>query len=237
LVRHETEALATLAAAGLTSLRVPQLLRAGVWHERDVLLTSPLAAAERQPTELPVAPTRELFGLGARRDLPLRATSIFAPAQPDADLGAAGPELQKQGDRLLSALGDRRLPVGAAHGDWTPWNTAWTDGVLEVWDWERFATDLPAGHDVVHFEASRVLSHDTAPGERRLLAELPGQLGRCGVDPALAHALLALYLLVVGRRYAADLTREHVSSGSARLDWVLRLLREETEQVERGVTR
>ena len=58
---------------------------------------------------------------------------------------------------------------------------AWTDGVLEVWDWERFATDLPAGHDVVHFEASRVLAHDTGTAASGASSpSCPDSLGAAG---------------------------------------------------------
>lgn len=236
LVRHEAAALTHLAQVDLPGLRPPQVLRSGTWRDRAVLVTSPLAgpASHRQPAALPVGPTRTLFSVGARSDLPVSASSVFTGSVPPEELGRPGGELLPLAERLREALGDRRLPLGAAHGDWTPWNMAWTGGVLEAWDWERFATDLPAGHDVVHFESSFVQAADPGPGEERLLHELPGQLSRCGLDPALTHPLLALYLLVVGRRYARDLRREHVSSVAARLDWVIRLLRVTTARVEQG---
>ncbi len=231
LVRHEARALADLAEADLATLRVPRVVRSGSWRGRDLLLTSPLAAVERQPSRLPVAATRTLFGLHATQDRPLGASSVFTVGAGSELTGPAATELHRLAGRLEAALGDRLLPLGAAHGDWTPWNMAWTDGVLEVWDWERFATDLPAGHDVIHFEASRVQAADPSAGEQRLLTELPDRLAECGLDPGLTHELLALYLLVIGRRYAADLTRQPAASVSTRLDWVVRLLRAETDRV------
>ncbi len=111
---------------------------------------------------------------------------------------------------------------------------AWSGDVLEVWDWERFATDVPQGFDVVHFAASKVRAHDLGDAEQRFLTDLPGLLDQVGIDPALTRPLLALYLLTTARRYAADLVQLPVPAVVTRLDWVLRLLRAETDRAEQG---
>lgn len=235
LVRSEAAALAHVSALAWTSVRPPALLRSGTWREREIVVTSALAraAGHRQPTDLPIGPTREIASTGARHDLPLSATAVLAPDAPES-LGRWGRELSGLTDRLRASLGDRRLPLGSSHGDWTPWNMAWSDDVLEVWDWERFATDVPQGFDVVHFAASKVRAHDLGDAERHFLGELPGLLEQVGVDRALTRPLLALYLLTTARRYAADLVQLPVPAVVTRLEWVLRLLRAETDHAEQG---
>ncbi|MFZ2502953.1 MAG: hypothetical protein WAW88_09810, partial [Nocardioides sp.] len=143
----------------------------------------------------------------------------------------AHPRLDDLRRRLLALAGETPVPTGAAHGDWTPWNMAWRgspdgpDGVLEVWDWERFALNVPQGLDLVHFEASRVRVDDNLrEAEPRLLAELPLRLHDVGLDASNDRLLLAAYLIWIGGRYAADLGDEPVPALQRRLDWVLDLL-------------
>ncbi len=233
LVRRERDALQALAEAELASLRVPEVTRSGRWHDLELLVTSPLATGStaRQPSSLPVAQTRALFAHGARTDLPLRATAPFhEPAGPAT-------ELEEHGRELMERAGDRRLPTGAAHGDWTPWNMALgADGVLDVWDWERYAQDVPAGLDVVHFEASRVTADDDFAGTDAFLASLPDRWEECAVDRGVRPLLLPTYLLAIGRRYAADLTQHHAPRAARRLQWVTRLLAREMDRMQQGVT-
>ncbi len=235
LVRREAAALAEVATLGWRSLRAPDVLRAGSWHGRELVVTSALAAdAQRQPVELPVEQTREIARTGEEHDVPARATSTLAASDP-AGWGRWGSRIADLRARLESAVGDRRLPLGAAHGDWTPWNMAWSSQRLEVWDWERFEHGIPQGFDVAHFAASSVRVSDAgAAGEDAFLAGLPGLLQRCGVDPALTDPVLALYLLRAAGRYAADLSQVPVAAGEHRLDWVLRLLDDRVSRIERG---
>ncbi len=61
LVRSEASALRHVSELGWTSVRPPALLRSGSWRGREIVVTSALARAaeHRQPTDLPVGPTRE----------------------------------------------------------------------------------------------------------------------------------------------------------------------------------
>lgn len=234
LVRTEAGALRGLAGAGLTGLRLPSVVRTGQWRGRELLVTTPLASgpAARQPARLPVSATRTLFTHGGRDDLPLHATAPFAgPPSPSSALEASGRE-------LLALFGDRRCATGASHGDWTPWNMALgEDGVLDVWDWERYADDTPAGLDIVHFEASRVRADDDFAATDAFLARLPDRLGECGVERESHRLLLATYLFGIGRRYAADLAQLHASRAARRLAWVTRLLDSTLHELTEGVRR
>ncbi|WP_122816506.1 hypothetical protein [Nocardioides pantholopis] len=230
LVRAETRALASVAAMGLRSLRVPRVLRTGRWRGLELLATSPLAGrgSLRHPADLPVRATRELMAHGVRRDRPLGASAILAPDRIAAPPVPGLPALAGLRERLLAVAGDRRLPLGAAHGDWTPWNLARSGDLVEAWDWERFETDVPQGLDAVHFAASAVDHDAPARAEERLLRDLPGQLAACGVDPALARTLLCTYLLHICGRYVRDLALEPTASVERRTRWAARLL---TDQV------
>ncbi|MEZ5095753.1 MAG: hypothetical protein R2731_06320 [Nocardioides sp.] len=136
-------------------------------------------------------------------------------------------------------MGDRRLPLGAAHGDWAPWNMAWSGDVLEVWDWERStptslrastrSTSPPPGCGRPATPTTPTRPSDASSPSCQVL------LAGCGVDPALTRILLALDLLHAGRRYAADLDLVPVPAVEARLAWVLRLLTGQTDLIERGV--
>ncbi len=96
---------------------------------------------------------------------------------------------------------------------------------------------MPQGLDVVHFAASRVLSEHPERRQQEFLGDLPGQLAACGVDPALTRHVLATYLVVVGRRYAADLAQHPARRLALRLDWVLGLLTGEVATLEAEIKR
>lgn len=236
LIHREAEALQEVAGWRLTRVRAPQVLKAGQYGGREVLATSPLAAAgaHRQPTALPVEPTRELFLLHAEYSTPLRAARALST--PTSVTTPAAVAVEVLAERLLAKIGHDRIPLGAAHGDWTPWNMAWTGSsataVLDVWDWERASIGVPQGHDVVHFEAAKVRVDDPGSAEADLLRALPSRLAACGIDPALSSRLLTSYLVVVGRRYAADLALEAVPALSRRLAWVTDLLSREIDRLD-----
>jgi hypothetical protein len=94
------------------------------------------------------------------------------------------------------------LPVGAWHGDWTPWNMARVPGEdrVRLWDWERFETGVPRGIDRFHYLVNAVTRRDgTTP------ATIRSGLALAGADAARAgsaeHTLAGLYLLAVAARY------------------------------------
>lgn len=237
LVRQEAQALNQVNAWQLLQLRAPQVLCAGTLDGREFLATSPLqnATAGAQPTSLPVGPTRELFSTAEQRDVPLRHSQAMRPPLDVPNRAAA--QIESLAQRLLALVGDERIPLGASHGDWTPWNMSWSNShqgerVLEVWDWERSATGVPQGHDVVHFEASRVRADRQDGAEHEFVSGLAASLASCGIAPALTSRLLATYLVTVGRRYAADLSRVSIEPLARRLDWVTALLAQEVSRME-----
>ncbi len=61
------------------------------------------------------------------------------------------------------------------HGTW-----ATGDGVVELWDWERYSADVPIGFDAIHFQAQMVRHgrEDTSAREAMLFDGVPDLLER-----------------------------------------------------------
>lgn len=230
LVGQEASALRQVARLELRGIEVPPVLDDRRWRGRRLLLIGALTGAggPRQTTRLPEEATRELSERGAD-EVPLAALDLMS--------SAAGPVTGVLGaarDTLLTTHADTRVPVGASHGDWSPWNMAWAGDRLQVWDWERFEVGVPRGFDAIHFLAGRVrVDPDGAQGEQEFWAAVPGALVAVGVDPALHRLMLVLYLLRIGLRYHHDLDREFSTPVRRRLSWVEAGLERELRELAR----
>ena len=122
--------------------------------------------------------------------------------------------------------GAEPLELGGWHGDWGHWNMGMANGVLQVWDWERFDAEVPVGFDALHFAAQSV-----RPGEREaprqeetFLGSVPERLTELGVAPAQHDLTLRLYLLEIAIRYVEALTHGATPALQRRTAWVLSLL-------------
>ncbi len=194
LIAGEAAALTTLAGRTLRTLRVPEVLHHGDWRGLNLLVLSPLptGALARPRRGAPVEAMRELTG--DPRRAPLAASPFWSrfqdvpledPAQHERFAGVVA--------RVGAAYGDDEVGFGAWHGDWTPWNMAWHRGRLQLWDWERFDADVPAGLDLLHYRLQTGGGYDTWPDP-----ELLAPLGLTGRDAAVT---VELYLLELARRY------------------------------------
>lgn len=101
----------------------------------------------------------------------------------------------------LAAPAGTSIPFAAWHGDFTPWNMARHRQGLSVWDWERFAPQVPAGLDLLHHALTAVPPSALTP--QRVLETLTRapwhQLGPLvAADAGLARQL---YLAEILARY------------------------------------
>jgi hypothetical protein len=234
LVRAETAALETLAAAGLRRLTAPQVLARSEWHGLPLLVQSPLPVQgrRRQPSVRRVqgaqeeiasigrAPAAPLDTSGYWRTLRERVTGL--PATP------AARQLAGATDAATERFGEVPVSVGAWHGDWTPWNTAQVGDRLYVWDWERFAPAVPVGYDRLHWELQSDLVDrlaDPLESARRCVSRAVEQLRPLGLAPDQARATAVGYLTELATRYLAD----RQSEAGARLGdvgtWLLPAIR------------
>jgi hypothetical protein len=221
LVRNESTALRQLGDARLTSVTVPRVLFAGQWSGHELLVQSALPAlgrppkdAERQRDEGAV----EISSVGGLRHVRLRCSGVLERLLERSEALPLSDERTLIASSL-AALRDRsgtvELPVGSWHGDWTPWNHAATRAGLLAWDWERFASGVPAGFDALHCAAQELAARSGQP--QAALAEVRARLDPLlrpfGVIPAAQRTVFALYLLEILVRYTEDSQREAVAGG------------------------
>jgi hypothetical protein len=151
--------------------------------------------------------------LTAMREL-AEATSS-GPAQPlrssawwRRQVVEATPELTQLLELIERRYGDQPVAHAASHGDWTEWNSGrLADGRTGVWDWERYALDIPVGLDLGHWLVQGSLPHRLTGWEAAATVSLPNlrrSLPDLGVPAEQAELLLQLYLVNLHVRYTAE---------------------------------
>ncbi len=204
-VAAETSALPHVAGLDDIGIAVPQLVWAGTWHDVPVLVMSVVPRGLRQRrsdrSQPPVHEMRAFTDHFAQPPAQLAGSAwlrqlehAFAQID-DVDLGRRTWQCLQT---LLARAGDRPVPMSAWHGDWTPWNMARHRGRLGLWDWERFATGVPAGMDLMHYRVNvATVRSGTGPDVvQRALAAAPAD-SRCP-----AHDVLTgCYLAAINARY------------------------------------
>lgn len=240
LVRAEAAALTSLARRPLRHLSVPRVVHTGQWNGHEVLVQSAL------PVWLPRAPlapwrlTAAMLDVAASGDPhsgPLDDSTYWISLlrrlravadQPDgAALGAAA-------RTMVGRRGGTVLRYGAWHGDWAPWNMAALADTLLVWDWERYARDVPMGFDVVHHELQRRIEADSdATAAVEATVGHAGQaLAAFDVDPEARELTALLYLIDLASRYLADRQAEAGARLGVLGRWLLPVLIRRVENLE-----
>lgn len=232
LVTTEAASLDRVAMAGLVHVDAPRVLWRGLWRDIEVLVQSPVPAWRTGPVgeallHQAMAETSHVF-----KDVDATVSDYLGQLHRRV-AAACGPALDAERPSLddiaavlnaIDCFGPvGELTVGAWHGDWTPWNCGELDGRVVVWDWERLATPAPCGFDQLHYVFfSWITKGRTYPDAGPALLDLaPKILERWGLDPAVARATAALYLLDLAVRYVHDRQRA-VIPRLARLDeWAI----------------
>ncbi len=237
LVRREAAALAAIDGSALRTFRTPELLHHGQWAGLEVLVMSALTTNSRLRVTpaARVAAMRELSRLSGTTSAPLADTTFFERLRADAQRLSTepmGPRLLAAADALERAHGDDPVELGSWHGDWGGWNMGLDgDGVLQLWDWERFDSQVPLGFDGLHFavQALRPGRRDATRDEEMLVASVPGILTELGVPRCQQDLSLRLYLLEMAIRYVDALMRSDAPPLRRRADWVLAFLERQLE--------
>lgn len=231
LVRREADALAALARRRPETFHVPELVHHGRWGGLEVLVVSPLTTDPRRrvPHGARATAMRELAHLsGTTRPL-LAESGFWERLRRAAALLAeepAGPRLGAAVRAVEASDGGEPLTLGGWHGDWGRWNMGLGDGVLKLWDWERYDPEVPVGFDGLHFLAQSVRpgDRDDRRQEDAFLRSAPWTLAELGVESAQHGLTLRLYLLEVAVRYVEALTHGETPPLLRRTEWVLSLL-------------
>jgi hypothetical protein len=225
LVQAETSALRALEGHTWENVTVPRVMYAGWWHDAALLVQSPLLPrrGRRISAERRIAAMREVAESDGVRTGPTVGSEYVdglaarIKALPDRALA-------ERMSAALHRIAQGSLQFGVWHGDWTDWNTAAGDATVMIWDWERMAAPVPLGFDAVHYavQADLVRAGGPTPAHAGdLLAAGERLLEPFGVAPSAARTVVALYLLELGSRYAADdQTTAGVLAGRVR-EWIL----------------
>jgi hypothetical protein len=213
LVTAEAESLWYLGSARPTLSQVPEVLHAGTWRGLEVLVQSPLPIWEHR---VPMAPGQlasamlELAQVDGVRTERLVSSSFWTGLS--AALGGLADtptvaQLREAFSAVAQRAGQVEVPLGAWHGDWTPWNCASVAGRLLVWDWERFGQGVPLGFDALHFDLQRaVVGRNADPraavaGCIRHAGEL---LAPFNIGDEAARVVALSYLIALATRYLQD---------------------------------
>lgn len=211
-VASEISALQRVTEADLTHLSVPRVLHHGTWNSLAYVVLAPVQtwAAEGIRKSSRLAAMRELAEVFGRHSVPLRDLDWWKQTQ--EHLAAASSD--REGRALASAAavvtdrwGDRRIDIGTAHGDWTPWNMATPSGRCVVWDWERFSEGIPIGFDALHYDLQttvRIKGKSPREALECVAARADHLVGQNGAAPTDGDLVLALYMVGLGERFVSD---------------------------------
>lgn len=221
-VRQEAAALRRVADQATPGLTIPTLIESGVWHELDYLVMKPVSwsaisavsrEARLRAKDSLVAAFPRRHDVLARSPWLLRAVSEI-DALPESE---DSQRLRIASQRLLARYGGTSMTLGAGHGDWSPWNMGPTHDGVAVWDWERFATDVPVGWDELHYGISA-----SSEGQDSTRADLESLLRVARtVDDADPRPLLGTYLLHRGVSYMVDGQRHSSAREGSLRAWLL----------------
>lgn len=194
LIRTEVQALQRLEGDGFESMVTPSVVAAGDWRGFETMTISAL------PIDDSIAPTKSA-------DVTMEALSELSSLDRRSVESVADSGFWR---RIVDRLDDvarfdavleasQQLDIGGFHGDWSPWNTQPSpDGRLLVWDWERHATDVPVGLDLVHylFQVERFIDkRDPVAARPRVIEQAALLLPSVDVAPEMSDHLVDLYLL------------------------------------------
>jgi hypothetical protein len=243
LVDAEARALTEIAGTDLGPIHTATVLHYGDWREHRVLVQGALpvwlpradpAAAQRAITQAVVVLDRA-FGV---RELGYAASPFAAGLGRQIENEAGHPNYEQLAGvhQQLREL-DPVLPFGAWHGDWHDGNrVALADGRVLLWDWERFARDVPLGWDAVHAFLQHAIHQewaDPAVAAERTLAQAPAILAPFDLATEVARIVAALYLLEIAVRYTRDRQAE-AGARTGRVDiWLLPPLARHIQQIVR----
>jgi len=211
-----TEAdLLTRLGAGLdrpdSPIRLPRVLDSGRSGPFAYSVVEPLPQEARRiagADEARVLQALAAFGtcLGPARTMPLAQTALWddvlGRAQAAQAARGARPDLVEGLDRLLATAlrhdAGLTVPVGAYHGDWTPWNMGLAGDVVWAWDLEYGNPQGPLGLDALRwvFQVQHVTGGATfTQAVAAMTAAATHLLPVLGVPAALAMPLVRFHVI------------------------------------------
>lgn len=216
-VRGEAARLAEIEGR-LERFEIPRVLSLTQWQGMVVMLITAVRTVPQDPRRFWRIP------LAAMDDFSLQLGHSTAPlaevpswqrlrAAQDDFAGTRLPELMEQVEQAAAAAPE--LVVGSWHGDWTGWNMAVRDDVVQLWDFERFESGVVQGMDAFHYAVNAATLR-----EGITLSAFQGGFDHALVslgDGLRQRLVAAAYLVTAASRYitAAAGDQGHLIAGRA----------------------
>jgi hypothetical protein len=227
LVRAETRAVQDLGRHSWRLLRVPEVIHSGSWSGHPLLVQSAIkpGGGRDVASELVKGAMSELAALGPSERSKLSESTYWhalrqrIAAVSDSPFGAA---LQRSLDELSPHAAELSLRFGPWHGDWAPWNMVVRPDGVHVWDWEKFAVDVPVGFDAIHyFVQGSVVERGARPAGAFAAALAGGATPLLPADTGRPVLLVWLYALHLATQYLEDREMDAGNTRMSRLcDWL-----------------
>ncbi len=232
LVRREATNLGLLGKLDLTVVQLPEVLAVTRLGELEILVLSPLTSSQQAGraavTVPPLAAMAEVAASQGTTTEALSGSAFWVAARHGAD-SVLDASVRRRLRRVMAEVDGRHgrteVVMGSWHGDWAPWNMGLHRDRVQVWDWERFANDVPWGMDLVHFLAQRVKvgSARQAEQQRAFLHAVPDGVRAMGPrgatqDPTL---LVLAYLVTICLRFSDPSTPTSGGAAFPRVLWAL----------------
>jgi hypothetical protein len=216
LIAGEHRTLERLASIALPPrLDIPRVLWSGNWHGHPVLVLSPLepsagSVVRPRGTPVPHDVMHDFAACFLEPSAPLPHTALWERATLVRDTVTDARRREAYAaalDAVEEVTAHVPVPVGAWHGDWTPWNMGHRGHRLLLWDWERFETGVPVGMDAIHFavQTRNRRSGFSASSVQRGLEDAHRPLR---LAPGPAAATTAAYLVAITGR-ALESVEQH----------------------------
>lgn len=229
LVRIEARTLGQLAGRRLESLVVPDLMAVIDYDGMPVVVQSPLPVRQQHARGNQIQTA--MLEVSAMQGYTRRswAESTYR-SRLRAGVGTVSHDRRgKVLAELLDVVDDTAgsLTYGAWHGDWNSGNFGMAGGRVLVWDWERFADDVPVGFDALH----KALQDDVTVHGRPLPAAASALcsgaadlLAPWQLTPEESRLTVVLYLIELGVRYLRDRQDEAGASIGRIEQWLIPVL-------------
>jgi hypothetical protein len=210
LVRHEADVLTELreATRRFAAFEVPRVLHAGDWREFELLVLSPLGGrpfrTTRRQIDLTATAINEIWRLFTVDEMPLAESDFWFTERARTRAADDGGRLAHLADLVEARYGEEVLSFGSWHGDWAPWNMAWREGSVAIWDWERSSHSAPVGLDAAHFDFQVALAasrHRSIPALRQALRPDTPMLSLLALPRERRRLLFSLHLLEMALRW------------------------------------
>ncbi|MDQ3865477.1 MAG: phosphotransferase, partial [Actinomycetota bacterium] len=226
LVRAEAANLQSLAGQRFRHLELPEVVHHGTWRSHELLVMSALDTPLRRRRgrrSLPIAAMAELAAVAGTATRAVGETRWFAELRSATtdNREASASRFNDLLEHLAAQHGERPIRFGSWHGDWGPWNMAWADDRVRLWDWERFARGVPYGLDALHYSLPTSPESSSVARLRRAAAAALAPFETAADEAAL---VLTLYVTALCARFLPDSLTEHGEQLRRRVVKLLNLL-------------